>query len=250
MKKVIYLLAAAAICCLVSAHARAAEAEKPKDKDKADSVWTGTAVDGDGKTLAEVTVVTTDAPDLADWGKGAGELCVEWYPKIIKLLESDGFKPYRKVVVDVGKHNGIAATGGNRIMINADYVRGHKDDMGMVAHELTHVVQAYHSRGNPGWLVEGIADYIRLSHYEPKARRPRINPDRAKYTDAYKTTAIFLEWSEDKYDKDLVKKLNASMRKGEYKEELFKTYTGKTVDELWKEFADTLRANRKPARNF
>ena len=150
------------------------------------------------------------------------------------------------MVVDVAKHNGIAATGGNRIMINADYVTGHKDDMSMVAHERARVVQAIAQaiRATSG----SIADHIRLSHYEPKARRPRIGPTAPKYTDAYKTTAIFLEWSENKYDKELVKKLNASMRKGEYKEELFKTYTGKTVDELWKEFADTLRANRKPTK--
>lgn len=253
MRTLAYLLASVAICCLGSARALAAEVEKDQAKEtsepKKESIWTGTAVDADGKKIAEVRVDTTDAPDLADWGKQAGELCVEWYPKIIKLLDSDGFKPYGHVEVYIGKHDGIAATGRNRIGINADYVRGHKDDLGMVAHELTHVVQAYHSRGNPGWLVEGIADYVRLSHYEPKARRPRINPDRAKYTDAYKTTAIFLEWSENKYDKELVKKLNAAMRKGDYKEELFKTYTGKTVDELWKEFTDTLRANRKPVKN-
>jgi len=244
VKIVTCVLAGLAICCFASS--RAARAEEGK---KDESIWTGAAVDADGKKLAEVTVDTTDAPDLADWGKQAGQLCVEWYPKIIKLLDSDGFKPYRTVKVHIGKHNGIAATGGNTININADYVRNHKDDLGMVAHELTHVVQAYHTRGNPGWLVEGIADYVRLSHYEPKARRPRIDPDRAKYTDAYKTTAIFLEWSENKYDKELVKQLNAAMRKGNFKEELFKQYTGKTVDELWKEFADSLRANKQPVKS-
>jgi hypothetical protein len=49
-------------------------------------------------------------------------------------------------------------------------------------------------------------------HFEPKARRPRINPDRASYRDSYKTTAIFLEWAEKKYDKELVKKLNKPLR--------------------------------------
>ena len=243
MKIVTCVLTGLAICWFASSRAQAAEG------DKNENIWTGAAVDADGKKLAEVAVDTTDAPDLADWGKTAGELCVEWYPKIIKLLDSDGFKPYRAVKINIGKHGGIAATGGDTININADYVRNHKDDLGMVAHELTHVVQAYHTRGNPGWLVEGIADYIRLSHYEPKARRPRIDPDRAKYTDAYKTTAIFLEWSEKKYDKELVKQLNAAMRKGDYKEELFKQYTGKTVDELWKEFADSLRSNKRPVKS-
>jgi hypothetical protein len=122
----------------------------------------------------------------------------------------------------------------------------------MIIHELTHVVQAYRQRGNPGWLVEGVADYVRLTHFEPEARRPRINPDRASYRDAYKTTAIFLEWAEKKYDAALVKKLNAAMREGHYKPELFQEYTGKALDDLWAEFCDTLRKSAPtptPARS-
>lgn len=136
----------------------------------------------------------------------------------------------------------MAATSGGTISINAIYVRRATNDFGMVIHELTHVVQSYHRGNTPGWLTEGIADYIRLSHFEPQARRPRINPEKASYTDAYKTTAIFLEWVEKKYDEQLVKKLNQAAREGRFQIELFKDYTGKTMDELWAEFADTLRA--------
>jgi hypothetical protein len=111
----------------------------------------------------------------------------------------------------------------------------------MVIHELTHVVQAYQGDGNPGWLVEGVADYIRLTHFEPQARRPRIDPAKASYRDAYKTTAIFLEWAEKNYDRELVKELNRAMRAGSYRPELFQERTGKSVDELWAAFIDTLR---------
>ena len=67
---------------------------------------------------------------------------------------------------------------------------------------------------NPGWLVEGIADYIRWFKYEPKptGTRPR-NPDKANYTDSYRITAGFLNFVVQKHDKEVVAKLNAAMRR-------------------------------------
>jgi hypothetical protein len=203
--------------------------------------WTGTATNSQGQTILTITVDTSQSPDLDDWGRRAGELCAIWYPKICDLLASDGFTPPKTVRLRFRDGRGVAATGGGTIRINSVYVRAATNDFGMVIHELTHVVQSYHRGNVPGWLTEGIADYIRLTHYEPQARRPRINPDKASYTDAYKTTAIFLEWAEKTHDPQLVKQLNTAAREGKYRAQLFKDYTGKTVDELWAEFTDTLR---------
>ena len=36
-----------------------------------------------------------------------------------------------------------------------------------MVHETTHVVQAYRRGARPGWLVEGISDYIRFFKFEP-----------------------------------------------------------------------------------
>jgi hypothetical protein len=85
---------------------------------------------------------------------------------------------------------------------------------------------------------------VRLGHFEPETRLPRINPDSANYTDSYKTTATFLRWVEKNYDKEFVKKINLALRGGTYKLDLFKEYTGKTADELWKEFAEAIRAKQ------
>jgi hypothetical protein len=63
------------------------------------------------------------------------------------------------------------------ITISGKWITEHPDDLGMVIHELVHVVQGYpNSRHKAGWLVEGIADYIRWWRYEPEAPRPRIDP--------------------------------------------------------------------------
>ena len=203
--------------------------------------WSGFATNAEGKLLATITVDTSEVPELNDWGQRAGKLCVEWYPKIADLLASDGFNPSEYVRVKFHKDMpGVASTSRNVINISANFVKRYTNDFGMVIHELTHVVQDYRQRRNPGWLVEGVADYIRLTHFEPEARRPRINPEKAKYTDAYKTTAMFLEWTKNKYSKDLVTKLNGAMREGSFNINLFKEITTKTVDELWKEFVASI----------
>jgi len=95
--------------------------------------------------------------------------------------------------------------------------------------------------GNPGWLVEGVADYIRFFKYEP-GKIGRLNVERARYDRSYRVTAAFLAYVTEKYDKHLVRKLNQAMRAGEYKEEMFKDLTGKTVQELDEEWRTALRA--------
>ena len=228
--------------CLGSSARADTPVEKPKE---AEIPWIGKTVNRGIGVI--ISMDTSEAPDLKEWGAKAGKICVEWYPKIDKLLTSEGFTPPKSVEIRFRKdYHGLAMTVGNTITIQPDWIRKHPDDFGMVIHEMTHVVQSYHGRGpTPGWLVEGIADYIRIVKYEPKAPRPRLNPDKVKYTDAYKTTAIFLEWVEKQYDHELVKKLNAALRAGSYKDELWKDATGKTLDELWSEFTDSLRKPQK-----
>ena len=196
-------------------------------------------------TVYTITVDSTAAPDLADWGKQAVAVCEEWYPTIIELLPSQGFQPAAEVHLVIKEMNGVAHAAGNEISISAAYVRGHRDDLGMVVHELTHVVQQYPGSApagfdRPGWLVEGIADYIRIVRYEPQAPRPRIDPQKASYRDAYKTTAVFLEWIAKTYDHEFVVHVNESLRLNQFHLTDFKIHTGKDVDELWAEFVKTL----------
>ena len=54
-------------------------------------------------------------------------------------------------------------------------------------------------------------------------------------------TAAFLNYVAEKYDKELVRKLNKAMREGEYKEEFWKELTGKTVEELGEEWKASLK---------
>ena len=90
-------------------------------------------------------------------------------------------------------------------------------------------------------MGEGIADYTRFWVYEPDTKRRPLDPDRMKVTDSYQVTAAFLDYVVKTHDKDFVTKLNADMRNGKYSPELWKTYAGKSVDELWNEYMATLK---------
>ena len=187
-----------------------------------------------------ITVNSDDAPDLKEWGEKAKSICEEWYPKLVEELNSDGFKPREKVdIVFKPTMRVPAATGGGTISVNADYVNKHKDDFGMMVHELVHVVQAYpRQKGDMGWLVEGIADYIRFWKYEPQTRQRPIDKEKASYKNSYRISAAFLGWLVANKDKEIVNKLNAKLRQGGADETIFKELLDKTVDELWKEFIE------------
>jgi putative CocE/NonD family hydrolase len=186
----------------------------------------------------KVTVDTSEVPELADWGKKAKGLVETWYPRLAEMLKSDGFTPPAEVKLVFKKDmHGVAYTGGNTIVIAGEWIKRHPDDYGMVVHELTHVIQAYGGRG-PGWLVEGIADYVRFYHFEPKTKLTlgRGRRRAPSYRDGYRTAAMFLAWVVKTHDKDLIGKLNAAIRQGKYRDELFQSCTGKKLDELWDEF--------------
>jgi Peptidase of plants and bacteria len=182
---------------------------------------------------------TSRTPELQPWGRAAEALCQAWYPRIVAILKSDdSVRPLPPVVRLVFEPDmkGVAHATGDSIHIAAAWVNAHPHDFGMVIHELTHLVQRYPSY-QAGWLVEGIADYIRLAHFEPALPRPKIDFTKAKHTDSYKTTAVFLIWLEEKYDRNLIPRLNAALRAGSYSDALFQAITGKEVGQLWSEFA-------------
>jgi hypothetical protein len=197
----------------------------------------------------EIAFDTSQMPQIKDWvDKKLKPVCTAWYPKIVELLPSEGYTAPRRFTIIFHKDmRGVANAGGGRINCAGEWFMRNLDGeaAGAVVHEMVHIVQQYgRSRGggrNPGWMVEGVADYIRWFLYEPADKRPRPNPARARYTDSYRTTAAFLNYLVEKHDMELVKKFNAAMRRGEYSDERWKEYTGKTLDDLWADYVETLK---------
>jgi hypothetical protein len=203
----------------------------------------------------DYTLDVSQAPELKEWAetKLAPEMD-KWYPIFRDCLASDGFTAPKQFSVTIRPMRGVAGTSNTRVNVSAEWIKSQlkrpewNEAVGSVIHELVHVIQQYKTRGNPGWLVEGIADYLRWFHFEPKTRRPKLrNPDRARYTDSYQTTAGFLEYVVKNHDHELAVKFNAAMRQGRYSAALWKEYTGLSAAELWTEYVASLSATNTAA---
>jgi RNA polymerase sigma factor (sigma-70 family) len=186
-------------------------------------------------------VVDVDDPEMQEWAEEVARTCEQAYPLINEELKSDGFKPphlVRMALKSNSRHKAMASQG--HITGSINYFKENPDDVGALVFVTAAVVQSYHQRNNPRWLVEGVADYVRYFKYEP-GKLGRLSPDQARYDGGYAVTAAFLAYLTRKYDRDIVRKLNQVMRDGEYNEAVFKKLTGKTVEELDKEWRASLR---------
>src|SRR6185436_6183212 len=60
--------------------------------------------------------------------------------------------------------------------------------------------------------------------------------ENVRYDKSYRQSANFLNWVTEKYDEDIVAKLNAAARAGKYGDEIWKEKSGKTAEELGNEW--------------
>lgn len=97
-------------------------------------------------------------------------------------------------------------------------------------HEMVHIIQGY--RNGPGWLVEGIADYVRYYIYEPNRAPSKPGPSN-NYTDGYGVTAYFLNYIVTRVRNDMVFVTNKNMREGKYVDSVWQDLTGKQLNTLW-----------------
>jgi len=205
----------------------------------------------------QIILDTTEAPDLTEWAKRElAPLVREWYPRIVAFLPGDGFQAPAKVSIHFKEMDGVAATGGAKVECAAKWFRENLqgEARGAVIHELVHVVQHYGSRTvnnphpteNPGWLVEGIADYVRWYRYEATPAGAQISADaleNVRYDDSYRPSANFLNWVSLKYSPKIVPALNSAMREGRYSPQIWVNLTGKSVDALGAEWKQALASN-------
>lgn len=198
------------------------------------------------------TIDATLAPDLADWSEEElRPLVRQWYPRLVEMLPSEGYQAPKDITIRFRTDAGDipAYAGGSIVNLNAGWFRGelNREALGAVVHEMVHLVQNYGlaSRTNPNptpvpdWLTEGIADYIRWFLYEPQTKGAEIRKDRlggVNYDSSYRVSGNFLNWVTQNYDKEIVRKLNADAREGRYTEQVWKDWTGKTVQELGREW--------------
>lgn len=185
----------------------------------------------------QVNLDTSEVPHLQKWSEEVKAILVEWHPRIQNLLASRDFAPPKEFDVRIRNTNrGIGGTLGTTITLSSHWIDKHPDDVGLVVHELVHVIQGY-PPGSSHWLTEGIADYVRWGIFEGKQVKwfPRPNQERG-YRKGYQVAAGFLLWLESDLSPGIVKKLNTALRRGNYSPELFSRETGMSLDELWRAY--------------
>ena len=186
-------------------------------------------------TFAEVSVRVSRPREDEAWANRAAALVVEWTPKIEAAL---GATPSsnRVVTLEFRDMPGVAHTVGSTITISTRWIREHPEDYGMVVHELVHVVQAYPG-GQPGWMVESIADQVRYFNFEP-AVGAAYRPGRGhSYRSGYLPGAAFLNWLDLRTEGNLIGELNTLARSGKMTEAWLVEKAGAPLDELWAKFA-------------
>jgi hypothetical protein len=191
----------------------------------------------------EIFFDTTGAPELRGWvDEKLKPVVREWYPKIVDMLPSEGFDaPTKFTIFFRNDMDGVAYTQGVDVHCAGVWFSRNLDGeaKGAVVHELVHVVQQYRSRRNPGWLVEGLCDYIRWFLYEPADQRPTVNFGRDNYDGSYRITGSFLNYLVSQKGEEIIPKLNAIMREGKYNDDVWTELTGKTAAELWADFEES-----------
>ena len=161
------------------------------------------------------------------------------YPTLVKTFNKDSRDTIRFVIDP--NYDGVAVTSNGRVVYSSKYMTKNPGDIDVVTHEVMHIVQGYGGRsGMPGWLTEGIADYVRYEYgvANPAGgwRLPKFSESHS-YTNSYRIAARFLVWLENSGHKGIVKKLDQAGRDRTYEQgALWQKLTGKTVDELWADY--------------
>ena len=135
----------------------------------------------------------------------------------------------------------MAETSGGRITGSVKYFKSHPDDFGAMVHETVHTIQGLPRPRQPRLAGRRDRRLRALLQVRTGQERRPVDPDRSHYDGSYRVTATFLNFVAEKYDKELVRKLNVHMREGKYSDDLFKELTGKTLKELDEEWRASLK---------
>ncbi|HEX2534350.1 MAG TPA: GH92 family glycosyl hydrolase, partial [Chitinophagaceae bacterium] len=160
------------------------------------------------------------------------------YPEQVKRFNPNAT---RRVTFFIDpEYTGVAEAARGRVRFNPDWFRRNPNDIDVVTHEDMHIVQSYGRSTGPGWLTEGIADYVRyqmgVNNQGSGWALPAFDPKHS-YANSYRITARFLAWMVKNVRPTLVDELDAALRKHTYTAETWKELTGKTLDENWQAYA-------------
>ena len=187
--------------------------------------------------------------------------CAKVLPNAIKHVLKFLYVPYgldhipkiRSVTIVFRDMSGVAYTTGldlddmhKEIHVSLGYIGRNCDKplmfrdetIGVITHEMVHCFQQNCKGTAPGGLIEGIADYVRLKAglAPPHWKKTKKNIG-SKWDEGYQKTAWFLEWLEDKRGPGTISRLNETMGRCKYEEDVFwPELFGEKIDTLWNRY--------------
>ncbi len=206
--------------------------------------------------LYRFRIDASEVPEEAEWAERSLKPALEaMAPSVVRLLDGPGAKwEGGETTIVLTRKDGAAWTsaGGGKIWLCAGFVKSLRHEaVGACIHEFGHLVQDYRSlegrakpySSGPGWLCEGIVDWVRWFNNEGAAGVKRATENakkNPKLDEGYGITASFLDYVSKTYDRDFVAKLNRTCRAGRYGEGVWKDLAGKTRAELEEEWKRSL----------
>ena len=177
----------------------------------------------------------------------------EAYFKVFPILVStfNDKTTHEVIFITDTAYKGVAEASGNRILFSTAYMNAHPTDIDIVTHEGMHLVQGYGYGSGPVWLTEGIADFIRYKYgvdnigskwYLPEFQEQH---NEKKYENSYRITARFFEWIDQKIKPGLIIAIDKELRNHTYTAETWVKLSGKSIDELWAEYAKNPKLDLK-----
>ncbi len=158
----------------------------------------------------------------------------EQYPKLLKKYNANVTKKVTFIIDK--KYNGVAETDNGIIKFNPAWFAKNTEDLDVITHEVMHIVQAYNDENVPGWVTEGIADYVRatqgVNNEKANWKLPELKPEN-NYDNSYRITARFFIWLTQHLQKDIVLILDDAARNHTFTKNIWEKNTGKTIEQLW-----------------
>jgi hypothetical protein len=155
-------------------------------------------------------------------------------------------KVVSNVTLIVEDYPGIASTSGTTVRLSTSYLQGQYDSGVDLAREIAGIMRftislmyQHDASGTaPGWLMTGVADFVRLESglIERSERAQGGN-----YDSSSQGTAFFLDYLTT-LDADFVYRLNLRFAPGEapYEDSVFVSLAGSDLNTLWAQYQATL----------
>lgn len=176
------------------------------------------------------------------------------YNEELAFYGKTGYRPHVEIRFDYTENVGAAAYATQvdenhwAIVVGINTFASGMNMDTVLRHELAHVMQNYGavtdaSGGSVLWLTEGLADYCAYTLLEDRyaaeyALIPyKVGQDFTGNGAGYGITPSFIHFVALHYFPAIGQCLNEIMQKSAYSDEIWKTYTGHSAEELWEQYA-------------